>query len=288
MQCLICKNQMYFFFKKKFDSYGLNDVEYWQCQGCGFALSKTHRELTSKKWEQLNYSYHSAHQGKGTCSDDPKWIDRLHTQATVLSDLVQIGLIHNSSTWLDFACGDGKLSNILKERYNLDLLKYDHYMGKYQDYLKDDALVKRSFGFVINTSVFEHFTKREDFNRVESLVSEYGVLGIHTMVCEDVPRNPLWFYLLPVHSAFHTNKSMSILFRQWNYTASIYNTDAQLWLWFKTDPDRVESIINKANLRPDAPTYVFKRDFVDYWKTLPYRNHESNQSKKHTSYLSPP
>ena len=127
------------------------------------------------------------------------------------------------------------------------------------------------FDFVITTSVFEHFTRREQFDFVQALVSKNGVLGVHTLVCENVPADPRWFYLNPVHCAFHTNRSMEILFRQWGYACSVYNVDAQLWLWFKNDPQDVEAAIGRANLRAGGLYYVFKRGFVDYWKCAPYR-----------------
>jgi hypothetical protein len=130
--------------------------------------------------------------------------------------------------------------------------------------------VPGSFDFVITTAVFEHLTLREQFDYVEALLSENGVLGLHTLVCENVPADPTWFYLLPVHCAFHTNRSMEILFRQWGYACSVYNVAAETWLWFKNDSQEVEAVIGWANLRADGPHYVFKRGFVDYWKCAPY------------------
>jgi hypothetical protein len=64
---------------------------------------------------------------------------------------------------------------------------------------------------------------------------------------------------------------MEILFHQWGYTCSVYNVDAQLWLWFKRGPQEVEAAIERANRRAGGLTYIFKRGFVDYWKCDPYR-----------------
>jgi hypothetical protein len=120
-------------------------------------------------------------------------------------------------------------------------------------------------------------SSREQFDAVEGLLSKQGVLGTHTIVCENVPADPTWFYLAPVHCAFHTNKSMEMLFRQWGYTSSTYNVSAQLWLWFKGDPGRVEAIIQRANTRQGGLTYVFKQGFVDYWKCIPNRQTQTKQ-----------
>jgi hypothetical protein len=93
-------------------------------------------------------------------------------------------------------------------------------------------------------------------------------MGIHTLVAEKIPASADWFYLLPVHCAFYTNKSMQLLFDQWGYSASIYHMNSRLWIWFKTDPGAVEKIVKDANARPGREyfTYHFKRGFMDYWK----------------------
>jgi hypothetical protein len=61
---------------------------------------------------------------------------------------------------------------------------------------------------------------------------------------------------------------MKILFREWGFTASIYNVESRLWFWFRTGTDRVEKIIRKANELPGREIlyYHFKRGFMDYWK----------------------
>ena len=165
-----------------------------------------------------------------------------------------------------------QLPDLAATRHGLELLKYDRYMSRDPDYLRDDELVPGGFEFVITTSVFEHLLRREQFDAINALTSGTGVLGIHTLVCETVPVDPEWFYLAPVHCAFHTNRSMQVLFRQWRYTCSVYVVAAQLWLWFRTDPGRIENIVSAANARQDgAPRYLFKRDFVDYWKASPMR-----------------
>ena len=265
MRCIICNSEMLYYFQKQFHIFGLGTVEYFRCQNCGFVLSKTHAEMSRSKWESLNQEYHT-YQGKDYNLDDPRWITRLQCQARVLDDAVQIGLLDMNGRSLDYACGDGKLSNLLKTDKSITLLKYDKYMPSQRDFLDDSQLIPESFDFIITTSVFEHFTERQHFDSVETLVSQNGVFGIHTRVCEVIPLDDSWFYLLPVHCAFHTNKSMSILFEQWGYTSSVYNVDARLWLWFKTPHLNVKTCVDRANSRPNGPFYVYKKGFVDYWK----------------------
>ena len=271
MNCPICSCSMAFFLSKPFWTQSLKVVDYWQCVTCGFVLSKTHVEMDPDTWAKINYEYHVSYQGKGSDQGDPKWIARLQDQSRMIQDADEIGLLNGGDRWLDYGCGDGKLSALLQTNYNLRMLKYERYMPGGEDYLDSQNLLPNTFDFVISTSVFEHFTRREQFDAVHALVSERGVLGIHTLVCEAVPLDPRWYYMLPVHCAFQTNKSMETLFCQWGYTCSVYNVEAQLWLWFKRNPKEVEDIIRSANVRADKPFYIFKAGFVDYWKCPPYR-----------------
>ncbi len=265
MECIVCGSPMTFYFEKEFKAYGLGVVDYWQCNDCSFVASKKHSELTTTQWEDLNYSYHTAYQGKDSYLEDPNWINRLHKQSAMLRDAVEIGLLARNGKWLDYACGDGKLSAILKREAGLDLLKYDRFMARREDFLDDNSLTPQAYDLVITTSVFEHLRKREEFDFIESLVSTRGVLGVHTLVSEKVPTDPSWFYLWPVHCSFHTNRSMSHLFQQWGFRFSVYNVESRLWLWFRND-EHAAATVDAANVRPGKPRYEYKEGFVDYWK----------------------
>ena len=129
--------------------------------------------MTDSEWKSLNHEYHTTYQEKDFNPDDPRWISRLHSQARVLNDAAQIELLNGNGQWLDYACGDGKLSELL-EKESLVLQRYDKYMTRAKGYLEESDLVPRSFDFVITTSVFEHFTLREQFDSVEALVSHTG------------------------------------------------------------------------------------------------------------------
>ena len=270
LQCIICGSDARFSFAKRFDTHRLGTVDYWRCEACGFTQSRTHADMTGATWEALNAASHAAYQGTDADPGDPRWRTRLEAQARVLDDAASHGLLDAEGRWLDYACGDGKLADGLANNHGRTLLKYDRYMGRATGYLREGALAPGGFDLVITTSVFEHLMHRADFDAIHGLVSPSGVLGIHTLVCETVPDDPSWFYLVPVHCAFHTNRSMQVLFEQWGYTCSVYSVAAQLWLWFRTDPAAIEHIVSGANARAeDQPKYLFKRGFVDYWKGSP-------------------
>jgi hypothetical protein len=269
-KCEICGGAASHYFFKTFNAFALEDVDYWQCGVCGFVLSRTHAEMSPAPWSELNRLCHEQYQGTDSNALDPRWKARIAAQARALSDLARVGLIDRSQRWVDFGCGDGILSDTAAADHGLSLLKYDEYMATDDGYLPTDALTKGGFDFVISTSVFEHMTRRDQWDGVNALVARSGALGVHTLVTETVPRDPTWFYLQPPHCAFFTNAAMAHLFEDWGYSASIYSVAASLWVWFRSDPDEVERKVARFN-QTAADPILFKAGFLDYWKGDPRR-----------------
>ena len=118
--------------------------------------------------------------------------------------------------------------------------------------------------------MFEHVLEREHLDYVNNLVDSDGVLMLHTVVCENIPANPNWFYITPmVHTAFHTNKSMNILMEQWGYSDSIYSPQAKSWFLFKKDSPVIQDLENKVshiNRELQTKYFFYKNEFMDYWK----------------------
>ena len=269
MKCEICGGAASYSFSKTFNAFALEDVDYWRCAECGFVLSRTHAEMSPAAWAELNRLCHEQYQGTDSNALDPRWKSRIAAQARSLSDLAGGGLLNPAGRWVDFGCGDGILSDAAAE-YGLTLLKYEEYMASHEDYLGADDLKPATFDFAISTSVFEHMTRRDQWDGVNALVRADGALGIHTLVAESVPCDPAWFYLQPPHCAFFTNAAMTGLFEDWGYRASIYSVAASLWVWFRSDPDEVEKKVTRIN-QTAADPILFKAGFLDYWKGDPRR-----------------
>jgi hypothetical protein len=221
--------------------------------------------MTDDEWNTLNRNYHASYQSQTENTDDPRWLARIKAQAEIIDDCTHLGLIPRGRPWLDYAAGGGQLSAALSSINGLTLLNYDRYMTTPEPKPKNDPS-SGEFDFVITTSVFEHIRTRRDLDAINSLVSPNGVMGVHTLVSEVVPADPNWFYYLPVHCAFFSNKAMSILFRDWGYQSSLYEVNSRLWLFFKRAHDEIRPIIDEANLRKGKPTYFSKASFMDYWK----------------------
>ena len=267
MKCLACNRSMKYLFRKSFPLLGLINVEYCKCPNCGFVASKTLAEMADHQWARLNGKFHATYQGTETDTNDPKWTVRLRRQANVIADLTSLGLMPRNRPWLDYGCGDGKLSSLMSKSHNLSLLKYEPCMNA-PGYLPPEELMPGAFAFVISTSVFEHLRTRAQMECIADLIADDGVMGVHTLVAEQIPEDPSWFYFLPVHCSFFTNKSMQLIFNDWGYQASIYHVESQLWFWFKKGAHEVERVIITANQSSgrEAFRYLFKRGFMDYWK----------------------
>lgn len=262
--CLICNSPTLPYFSKDFQGqYRLERVDYWRCKNCGFVLSKTHYDMSNDEWEVLNVDYHSSYQNQEYNPDDPRWFERLQAQVVSLTELAALDILPKSKAWVDYGCGDGNLASLL-EKNHLPTLKYDRYMKQNPSYLKDTELQTQQYSVVINTSVFEHIRERETLDSINSLVSDEGVLVIHTLVNEVIPGTPDWFYLLPPHCSFFTNKSMQILFEDWGYDASIYHVPSRMWFWFRRNGDLVQRLFDQ-NLLNSAEGFYFKKGFMNYW-----------------------
>jgi hypothetical protein len=268
MRCEICGGSTAFYFSKTFNEFNLGEVDYWRCDACGFVFSRTHLEMSREAWNDLNVLCHETYQGQDANALDPRWKARVAAQALALSELAAAGLLDPQGRWVDFGCGDGGLSGVCSDPYGLNLLKYDAYMAAGGDYLAAEDMKPGAFDFVISTSVFEHLTRREQWDGIEALVSPAGALGVHTLVAEHVPKDRSWFYLQAPHCAFFSNDAMSRLFQDWGYRCSIYNVAASLWIWFRSDPRAVEEKVARLNATASSP-FLFREGFLDYWKSDP-------------------
>ncbi|TLD98588.1 class I SAM-dependent methyltransferase [Helicobacter muridarum] len=172
---------------------------------------------------------------------------------------------------LDYAGGVGSLARILSKYYDIDVLVYEEYMSEFKNdglvnYIQRDKLGK--YDVVINSAMFEHITKREHLDHINSLVSEHGTLIVHTLVRENIPKNPNWFYIQPVHCSFHTNKSMQILMNDWGYSHSLYSPISKCWVMFKIDNpscNKLERYAEDLNSKLQQNYFFYKKGFVDYW-----------------------
>jgi hypothetical protein len=256
---------MSFYFSKHFGEYGLDEVDYWLCPHCGFTSSKTHLDMTQAEWEALNLTFHTAHNNR---EEDPyNRRQRYFNQALMLYLMQRHGLI-NGKNWLDWGSGEGGVSVQLNEHFGIVLENFDKYIQPLINPISSFALKEKaaSCDLVLSTAVFEHVRSRRVLDEIESFVARTGCLAIHTLVRGQVPQDAGWMYLLPVHCAFYTNKSMQILMDSWGYTCSVYNEYAKLWIMFhQKNPDQIRNSVSRLNQVMGWEYLHYKEGFMDYW-----------------------
>ncbi|MET0065281.1 MAG: class I SAM-dependent methyltransferase [Candidatus Thiodiazotropha sp.] len=246
---------------KSFECYGLDRVNYERCTECGCVHARTLLDLSEAEWGNLCRAYHGGYRGQGVNPHDPRASQRLDRQAEVLLALSQQGMLPTQSEWLDFGCGEGELLNRLNQS-GLRVSGYDPYWDA-ASHLSPADLLPGRFPVVLNTATLEHLRDRESLDRLGSLVSDHGVLALHTLVRGEIPSDPDWFYLLPVHTLMFTNRAMSLLFEQWSFDCSLYAIEARLWLWFRQPRlEALQKIILETHRLEDWKT---TRGFLAYW-----------------------
>jgi len=169
--------------------------------GLALYLNSINPGKTTAPHDHTTWAVIVAVEGQEVNRLDPRWKTRLAAQARALGELADASLLDADGRWLDYGCGDGALADLAAGN-GLTLLKHDEYMAAGDDYLPKAALKPHAFDFVITTSVFEHLTRRNQWDAIEALVAPAGALGISTLVAERVPSDPAWFYLEPPHCAF--------------------------------------------------------------------------------------
>ena len=276
MKCLICNKDSYYYFEKRFDppyDEYLGVVEYFKCPHCGFVFSKTHALLDQDSWEKLNHLYHTYIEDPETkkTANQPPYLEH----AMLINVLAKNGLVSVVNA-VDWGGGYGTLAKCLNKYFEIEIPVFEIYMQAKSDlsnftcnngvrYIPQDEL--SNYETVINSAVFEHVTKREHLDKINHCVANDGCLILHTVVCENIPQDPNWFYLLPVHCAFHTNRSMELLMQQWEYASSIYCPSAKSWVLVKQGNRRIsQDSIKVINMEFQFNYLYYKKGFMDYWK----------------------
>ena len=269
MKCLICNETMQKSFIKDYSSseysemlLNVGPITYLKCENCGFTISKTHSLMSAKRWGQLNHDFHQHLETNTTKLNQPPYIE----QASMLNILGKNNIV-DVKCILDYGAGYGSMSKLLKKYYDQDIFLFEPYMdNSYASaYVKEKDLKK--YNTVFNSALFEHLLTRESFDKINNLVKNDGAMIIHTVIAENVPVDPNWFYLRPpVHTTFHTNKSMGILMKQWGYSASIYCIPAKSWVLLKIDSQEIKEKIALINKELQCEYFIYGKGFVDYWK----------------------
>lgn len=279
MRCFLCNNEMIDYFETDFFLDWINEkYKYIKCVNCGLVVSDTVYRMSQEEWEGINVKQHS-YINNGVDEGDPKWLQRTTNQAEMFADLFFRGVFTLQMRCVDYACGAGKISEIFDEcvrgknpELENKLLKYEKYTNFNENlsYLREDEMREKSFDVITSSSVFEHLAGKNQVDKILKMLKENGTFCVQTLVCEEVPCDPSWFYLQPVHCTLWTNKAMDYFFQEYGFVGCAYNLKAQMWIMFR-DKDvfyRAESEYDSEEFKG---TWFFSEKFIDLYKNKPYR-----------------
>lgn len=257
-RCMVCGAEMRYFFTKVFNSWGLASLDYEKCTDCGFSVCASLLRMPDDEWVALNNWFHTEiYQRPG---DPYNRAGRLAGQARVIDLMSQHGLISQDRPMLDWGSGTGDLAAKVQE-HGRTLFSYDRYITPVVNRLPGVVPEPGGFSLVIAAAVFEHLKDREELDAIEALVADDGVLGFHILVPREIPADPDWVYLLPVHCAFHNWESIRRLMVQWGYAASAYCTEALMWFFFRSK-DGVKEKIEYINRVQGYQLLIYSDGFI--------------------------
>ncbi len=226
----------------------------------------------------LNRIQHS-YIDSGVDEGDPKWLQRTTNQADMFAELFLEDIFTEKMKCVDYACGAGKISEIfnmkvMKSRPNLinQIMKYEKYtnFANNPSYLSEEIMESGSFDLVTSSSVFEHLVGKQQVDNVLRLLKDNGTFCVQTLICEEVPCDPDWFYLQPVHCTLWTNRAMALFFKQCGFVGCAYNLKAQMWLMFR-DRELFTRVKNRYDGNNYKDIWFFDERFIDFYKGKPYR-----------------
>lgn len=255
--CIICNNKTEHYFDKNFNTKYLGKVEYFRCPNCGFVHSDTHYSMNQSKWEDLNkfYNMESYDIEREFFEHKPPYL-----QQALFFQILEKNNIIKKGNWLDYGAGLGNFNNILKKYFNLQIDNYDKYFNPKLD------IKPRSYDLVFSSAVLEHITSFKPLEEMLTGLKSDAAFAFHTVVCERIPKDSNWFYLLPFHCSFFTNRSMQIFMDNYGFDFSIYSPIAKTWVLLKGDYEEMEEKSKAINKYLMSNYLYVKNGFVDYWK----------------------
>lgn len=263
-KCIICNKETVDFFEKDFKDEFLGKCNFKICKNCGFVFNDTMYNMPDEKWIEINNHYHQQtwlQKESENFRHNPPYLQ----QALFFNILLKNQLIKKDK-WLDYAAGQGILSNILKNYFNLKLIPYEKYTADSEGTILLQENPEIKFNVVFTSALFEHIRSLEPIEEMISLLDKDGVFMIHTLVAEKIPQDNSWFYLWYMHCSLFTNKAMQILMDKYNFSYSIYSPVAKTWVLFKTKPENIENRIKEINKVLGYRYLYGKAGFMDYWK----------------------
>ena len=125
--------------------------------------------------------------------------------------------IRPNSRGIDFGAGPGPaLANMFADD-GFEMSLYDLYFHN------DRSVLSHSYDFVVTSETVEHFeSPGSEFELINNLLKEGGVMGIMTSILYESINIEKWYYRMdPTHIAFYSPETMEWIAKQYNWKLHI-------------------------------------------------------------------
>ena len=125
--------------------------------------------------------------------------------------------IRPNSRGIDFGAGPGPaLANMFADD-GFEMSLYDLYFHN------DRSVLSHSYDFVVTSETVEHFESPGlEFELINNLLKEGGVMGIMTSILYESINIEKWYYRMdPTHIAFYSPETMEWIAKQYNWKLHI-------------------------------------------------------------------
>ena len=199
MICPICSGTNVFSFQL------IGSIEYFRCKTCPGLFTDPESRLSPQE-EKERYSLHN---NDVEDSEYRKFLSKLYDPL--------IKKLKKESRGLDYGCGPGPaLASMLREEgFSVDI--YDPY------FFPDESYRDKVYDFITCTEAAEHFYEpQKEFNKLDRLLVDKGILGIMTNFYEDTINFEDWYYRKdPTHVVFYAVKTLQCIAEERSWEVDI-------------------------------------------------------------------
>jgi glycosyltransferase involved in cell wall biosynthesis len=238
MKCKICEAQVLNFAKARL----LNkyNVDYFQCQKCGFVQTE------DPYWLEEAYSNPISRSDIG--------LARRNIVFSKLTSRVIVNIFNPCAKFLDYGCGYGLFVRIMRD-LGFNFYGYDKFCDNIfsQDYAVKD-IIHEHYDAVTAFEVFEHFV--EPSKEIEQILKfSKNILFSTELLPSSNPKPGEWSYYVPhegQHISIYTKKSLSVIAEKYNL--NIYSNGLSIHLL--TEKELPDDIANKLEFSRYEPSIM--------------------------------
>ena len=214
-------------------------IYYYRCPVCEFLFTDFFDDFSNEEMNEWIYN-------DGYSTVDPDWeTNRPNAMAeTIIQHFKQFG---RDISVLDYGCGTGRLSQILRENGFTKVVNFDPMVEEFS------AIPKQKFDLIVCFEVLEHVTNpNQAFQEIAGLRKENGLV-VHATFLQPPEFEKMrlnWWYVGPRngHISIHSAKSLS---HCWSEVGlKVVSTNHNSHIAFDSPPEFASDVLKQVIISP--------------------------------------